>query len=164
MSVYCQQHQSFILILSRTAIRFAVFAWLLLITTICTISFIQMFYIFRGIYPKGVRRWPFDRTSSTNFVIGHLKSSITYMFAVSHGIQGHKSLTADIKIPSYGTWISLHIQLYYNLKIICTRSQRSLEIAVVCRKDRYTWCLVSASRYSFPLFLRLDYNTNDNFL
>ena len=62
-----------------------------------------MFYIFRGIYPEGVRRWPFGRTSSTSFVIGHLKSSIKYMFAVSHGKQGHRSLTADIKILSYGT-------------------------------------------------------------
>ena len=126
MSVFCQQHQSFIIILSRTAIRIRRFC-LITKTTICTISFIQMFYIFRGIYPEGVRRWPFDRTSSTSFIIGHLKSSVKYMFAVSHGIQGHKSLTADIKILSYGTCISLHIQLYYNLKIICTRSQRSLE-------------------------------------
>ena len=49
------------------------------------------------------RSKPFGRTSSTSFVIGHLKSSITYMFAVSHGIQGHKSVTADIKILSHGT-------------------------------------------------------------
>ena len=99
---------------------------LITITTICTISFIQMFYIFRGIYPEGVGRWPFGRTSSTSFVIGHLKSSITYMFAVSHGIQGHKSVTADIKILSHGIREFHYIQLYYNLKIICTRSQRSL--------------------------------------
>ena len=100
MSVFCQQRQNFNYNHSQQDShqirRFC-------LITLTTISFIQMFYIFRGMYPKGVRRWPFDRTSSTSFVIGHLKSSITYMFAVSHGIQGHKSLTADIRILSYGT-------------------------------------------------------------
>ena len=59
---------------------------------------IYMYYIFLGIYPHGVARWPVGHTNSTVFVIGHLDTKFTYMFAVSYGIRGKKSFAA------YGMW------------------------------------------------------------
>ena len=64
---------------------------------------VYMYYIFLGIYPHGVARWPVGHTNSTVFVIGHLKTKITYIFAVSYGIRGKKSFAADIT-PAYGMW------------------------------------------------------------
>ena len=49
------------------------------------------------IYPNGIPRWPLGRTTSTSFVIGHLKSSVRYTFAVSVGVRGRRILTDSIR-------------------------------------------------------------------
>ncbi|XP_073255540.1 low-density lipoprotein receptor-related protein 1B-like [Porites lutea] len=56
------------------------------------------YYIFLAIYPNGIPRWPLSRTTSTSFVISHLKSSVRYTFAVSVGVHGRRILTDSIRL------------------------------------------------------------------
>ena len=90
--------------LSPQALWLCAFRWFM-----PNIKQMYMYYIFLGIYPHGVARWPVGHTNSTVFVIGRLNTKITYMVAVSYGIRGRKSFAVDIT-PAYGMWTELTVK------------------------------------------------------